>query len=104
MAAMTTSARFLLKPPFTSYQFDQAYDEMFEAPGVPRPHYQALYRTLLELPPEEMRKQQQAANILSSSGHHLHGIRPQGGHGAIFPNDLLPRIIPATNGRGSSAA
>ena len=63
MSAMTASTRFLLKPPFTNYQFDPAYDEMFEAPGVPRPHYQALYQTLLELPPEEMRKSQQAADL-----------------------------------------
>ncbi len=43
-------------PPFLNYQFDDAYDEMFESPGVPRSHYQALFRTLLELPGEELRK------------------------------------------------
>ena len=53
---MTTSVSTDLKAPFFNYEFDHAYDEMFEAPGVPRPHYQALYRTLLELPPEELLK------------------------------------------------
>jgi hypothetical protein len=35
-----------------SYRFEAAYDEMFEASGVPREHYQALHKTLLGLPPE----------------------------------------------------
>jgi hypothetical protein len=56
--ALPESARALFRPPFRNYQFDAAYDEMFEGPGVPRPHYQALFQTLLELPPEEMRKSQ----------------------------------------------
>ena len=58
--ALPEPARALFRPPFRNYQFDAAYDEMFEGPGVPRSHYQALFQTLLELPPEEMRKSQQA--------------------------------------------
>ena len=53
----------LFRPPFRNYQFDAAYDEMFAAPGTPRAHYQALFQTLLELPPEELRKSQQAADL-----------------------------------------
>ena len=60
---MPESAISLSRPPFRNYQFDSAYDEMFEAPGVPRPHYKALFQTLLELPPEELRKSQQAADL-----------------------------------------
>lgn len=56
--ALPEPARALFRPPFRNYQFDAAYDEMFEGPGVPRPHYQALFQTLLELPREEMRKSQ----------------------------------------------
>ena len=96
MVAMTASARFLLKPPFTGYQFDRAYDEMFEAPGVPRPHYQALYRTLLELPPEELRSGQQAADqsfLHQGITFTVYGNKE--GTERIFPNDLLPRIIPS---------
>src|SRR5580700_12341108 len=65
-AFMTTApaiAQTSTKPPFLNYQFGRAYDEMFVGPGVPRGHYQALYRTLLESPPEELRKNQQAANL-----------------------------------------
>jgi hypothetical protein len=55
MTAAPATAQALLKPPFLNYKFGRAYDEMFERPGVPREHYQALYRTLLESPPEELR-------------------------------------------------
>src|SRR5882762_6147477 len=63
MPMLPDSVQSFSRPPFRNYQFDAAYDEMFEAPGQPRPHYQALFRTLLELPPEELRKSQQAADL-----------------------------------------
>jgi uncharacterized circularly permuted ATP-grasp superfamily protein len=61
--AVSAPAQPLLRPPFRNYQFDAAYDEMFQTPGVPRPHYQNLFQTLLELPPEQLRKSQQAADL-----------------------------------------
>src|ERR1700704_5834166 len=89
------SARALLRPPFRNYQFDAAYDEMFEAPGVPRPHYRALFQTLLELPPEEMRKSQQAADLsFLHQGITFTVYGNDEGTERVFPNDLLPRIIP----------
>jgi uncharacterized circularly permuted ATP-grasp superfamily protein len=73
----------------------RAYDEMFEAPGVPRPHYQALFQTLLELPPEEMRKSQQAADLsFLHQGITFTVYGNDEGTERVFPNDLLPRIIP----------
>ena len=63
MTAAPAAAQTSLKPPFLNYQFGRGYDEMFECQGVPREHYQALYRTLLESPPEELRKSQQAADL-----------------------------------------
>ena len=53
----------LFRPPFRNYQFDGAYDEMFASPGAPREHYKALFQTLLELPAEQLRKSQQAADL-----------------------------------------
>src|SRR5467141_2468827 len=89
------SARALFRPPFRNYQIDLAYDEMFEAPGVPRPHYQALFQTLLELPPEEMRKSQQAADLsFLHQGITFTVYGNDEGTERVFPNDLLPRIIP----------
>jgi uncharacterized circularly permuted ATP-grasp superfamily protein len=80
--------------PFANYQLDAAYDEMFSAAEAPRPQYEALYRRLLELQPNELKQRQQTADL---------GFLNQGitftvyGHGEgtekIFPYDLLPRII-----------
>ncbi len=92
---ISESARALFRPPFRNYQFDAAYDEMFEAPGVPRQHYQALFQTLLELPPEEMRKSQQAADLsFLHQGITFTVYGNDEGTERVFPNDLLPRIIP----------
>jgi len=87
-------------PPFLNYQFDEAYDEMFESPGIPRPHYQALYRTLLESPPEELGKTQQAADLsFLHEGITFTVYGQKEGTERIFPNDLLPRIIPGNEWR-----
>jgi len=77
-----------------NYQFDNAYDEMFGSPGVPRAHYQALFRTLLELPAEELRKSQQAADLsFLHQGITFTVYGNEQGTERVFPNDLLPRII-----------
>ena len=68
---------------------------MFESPGVPRLHYQALFRTLLELPGEELRKSQQAADLsFLHQGITFTVYGNEQGTERVFPNDLLPRIIP----------
>ena len=96
MKAMAPAAQYSLKLPFPNYQFGKAYDEMFTSSGVPRPHYQALYRTLLELPAEDMRKSQQAADLsFLHQGITFTVYGTKEGTERIFPNDLLPRIIPS---------
>jgi uncharacterized circularly permuted ATP-grasp superfamily protein len=68
---------------------------MFDSPGVPRSHYQALFRTLLELPAEELRKSQQAADLsFLHQGITFTVYGNEQGTERVFPNDLLPRIIP----------
>ncbi len=63
---------------------------------MPRPHYQALYRTLLESPPQELRKSQQAAELsFLHQGITFTVYGREEGTERIFPNDLLPRIIPS---------
>jgi uncharacterized circularly permuted ATP-grasp superfamily protein len=69
---------------------------MFAAPDVPRPHYQALQRTLLGLRPEELWKVQQAADLtFLQEGITFTVYGSKEGTERIFPNDLIPRIIPA---------
>jgi uncharacterized circularly permuted ATP-grasp superfamily protein len=81
--------------PFANYRFNTAYDEMFSSPGVPRDFYQALHRTLAGLPPEELRKRQQAADLtFLHEGITFTVYGTKEGTERIFPNDLLPRIIP----------
>jgi uncharacterized circularly permuted ATP-grasp superfamily protein len=100
MSALSASAHSFLMPPFSNYQFDDAYDEMFENPGVPRPHYQTLYRTLLESQPEELERTQQAADLsFLHEGITFTVYGHEEGTERIFPNDLLPRIIPGREWR-----
>ena len=83
--------------PFVNYRLNSAYDEMFGAPGIPREFYQALHRTLVGLPPEELRKSQQAADLtFLHEGITFTVYGSKEGTERIFPNDLIPRIIPAT--------
>jgi len=85
----------LFRPPFRNYQFGGAYDEMFIGPGSPRAHYKALFQSLLELPPEQLRKTQQAADLsFLHQGITFTVYGNQEGTERVFPNDLLPRIIP----------
>jgi uncharacterized circularly permuted ATP-grasp superfamily protein len=68
---------------------------MFESPGVPRSHYQTLFRSLLELPAEQLKKSQQAADLsFLHQGITFTVYGNEQGTERVFPNDLLPRIIP----------
>src|SRR5467141_2103330 len=97
MTATALPQRFRVPSSKVSYQFGTAYDEMFEAPGVPREHYQALHKTLLGLPPEELRKRQQAADLtFLHEGITFTVYGSKEGTEKIFPNDLVPRIIPSS--------
>jgi uncharacterized circularly permuted ATP-grasp superfamily protein len=79
---------------FENYWLDGAYDEMFEAANVPRAHYRALYRTLLDLPLAEMRRRKQAADIsFLHQGITFTVYGREEGTERIFPHDLLPRIV-----------
>jgi uncharacterized circularly permuted ATP-grasp superfamily protein len=97
LATAAMPARDLVYSSFVNYQLDKttlAYDEMFESPGVPRPHYRALHQTLLGLPPEELRKSQQAADLsFLHEGITFTVYGNKEGTERIFPNDLVPRII-----------
>ena len=96
MKATATPARIPLAPSFVNYKIDTAYDEMFAAPGQPREHYRALHQTLLKLPPEELRRSQQAADLaFLHEGITFTVYGSKEGTERIFPNDLLPRIIAA---------
>jgi uncharacterized circularly permuted ATP-grasp superfamily protein len=96
MTATALPLRSIIPSAFVNYQVDTAYDEMFASPGVPRHHYRALHQTLLGLPPEELRRSQQAADLaFLHEGITFTVYGSKEGTERIFPNDLLPRIIAA---------
>ncbi len=96
MTASAIPSSIHLPPSFVNYHIDNAYDEMFASPGVPRDHYRPLHQTLLKLPPEELRRSQQAADLaFLHEGITFTVYGSKEGTERIFPNDLLPRIITA---------
>ncbi|OLB46236.1 MAG: hypothetical protein AUH05_01800 [Ktedonobacter sp. 13_2_20CM_53_11] len=84
----------ILPPPFSHYTLDAAFDEMLDADGRPRPHYQELYHRLLEMPAETLYQRQQAANTaFLNQGITFTIYGDDEGTERIWPYDLLPRII-----------
>jgi len=79
---------------YEAYRVEGAYDEMLAPNGEPRPQYQQLYQTLLELTPEELQRRQQAADLsFLHQGITFTVYSDTQGTERIFPYDLLPRII-----------
>jgi uncharacterized circularly permuted ATP-grasp superfamily protein len=81
---------------FHGYTFGAAYDEMFAGPGQPRPHYQALYRRLRALAPEEARRHKAMTDLsMLQDGVGFTVYRQEEGIERVWPMDPVPRIIPA---------
>ncbi len=79
---------------FAQYDLNVGYDEMFEAKLTPRTQYEALYKRLLELPPEEFQRRQAAADTsFLNQGITFTVYGDEEGTERIFPYDLLPRVI-----------
>ncbi len=84
------------RPPFTSYQLDTAYDEMFTPLGNVREHYRVLYDRLREMGPSELLHRQRYADAaFLNQGITFTVYGEESGTERIFPYDLLPRIITA---------
>ena len=70
----------------------RAWNEMFEAPGVPRDLYAPLFRQLATLQPSELR---QRADQLSRTFRDRGVTFAHAGEERPFPLDLIPRLIAA---------
>jgi len=80
---------------FSEYEAGEFYDEMFSAPGVPRPHYQKVLERFQAMRPEEFeRKRSLAASTFLNQGITFTVYSDNQGTERIFPFDLIPRIIP----------
>jgi len=81
---------------FRGYALGAAYDEMFEAPGQPRGHYQALFRRLQGIPSAEFRRRKAMTDLsMQQDGVGFTVYRQEEGIERIWPMDPVPRIIPA---------
>ena len=90
----TSSGRSALPPPFSSYDLDIAYDEMFDEQGRPRTAYLNLFHQLLEMSSETLYQRQQAADMaFLNQGITFTVYGDEEGTERIWPYDLLPRII-----------
>ena len=77
------------------YDLGGFFDEMFEAPDRPRPHYRALAEHLAGLTAEEFEERRQtvdAAFVNQGIGFTVYG--QEDGLERIIPFDLIPRVIP----------
>lgn len=82
---------------FADYQTDGFYDEMFEAPGKVRPHYRPLLNRFQELEPDDFRRKMGVADkSFLTQGVTFTVYNNDEGTERIFPFDLIPRIIPAS--------
>jgi uncharacterized circularly permuted ATP-grasp superfamily protein len=83
-------------PLTATYDPGSFFDEMFRAPGEPRPHYRALFEQLNALTPqtfEERRKQSDIFFLYQGITFTVYSQQEEGIE-RIFPFDLIPRIIP----------
>ena len=78
------------------YDLGGFFDEMFESPGRPRPHYRQLYESLAGLMPATLEERSRVASsffLTQGIGFTVYG--DEQGTERIFPFDLVPRIVPA---------
>src|SRR6266852_1882756 len=82
------------QPVLHNYLLDGAYDETFESPGKPRPHYAPLLEMFASLPADEIRRRKHSADLsFLNQGITFTVYGREEGTERIFPHDLLPRII-----------
>jgi len=78
----------------SQYEFGSGYDEMFEAPGVPRAHCRAVFDALESLGPGDLNEARQRADLaFVNLGITFTVYSESEGIERIFPFDLVPRVI-----------
>lgn len=81
---------------FDTYQTLGPWDELFEAPGVPRPAFRPFYEALTQIGSRDyVRLQKEAEQALVRTGITFVVYGDKDGQEKIMPFDLLPRIVTA---------
>ncbi|GMV99853.1 MAG: hypothetical protein AMXMBFR84_09920 [Candidatus Hydrogenedentota bacterium] len=79
------------------YRMDGFYDELVEGPGLPRQGMEALFQKMAEFGPEEvLRRQKDAEALMFRLGITFNVYGDERREERIFPFDLIPRIITAS--------
>ena len=82
---------------FEGYETGAFFDEMFVAPGEPRPHYAKLFEMLASMPPAQFEDRRNLADIAFLLQGITFTVYSDGtGTERLFPFDLIPRILPHT--------
>lgn len=80
----------------SDYIVDAGYDEMFESPGVPRPHYREIVEFLQSSTSDDLAERQRRADMAFLNAGITFTVYSEGaGVERIFPFDLIPRVLPA---------
>ncbi len=83
---------------FSSYQTEGFFDELFASDGQARPHARLLVETIESLSEGHLLRYQHAAErLLLQMGITFNVYGDSAGAERIFPFDLVPRIIPASD-------
>ena len=81
----------------TQYDTGGFYDEMFDTSGAPRPEARLLLDTLQSLEQGQLQRcQKSAERLLVQLGITFNVYGDAAGTERVFPFDLIPRIVPAT--------
>ncbi len=79
---------------FDNYEIGDFFDEMFAAPGEPRPGAEVIIDRFDRMPLEELKRRQEAAEkTLLQMGITFSVYDDDQGTERIFPFDILPRVI-----------
>jgi uncharacterized circularly permuted ATP-grasp superfamily protein len=82
---------------FDDYPLAEPFDEMFSAPGQPRPHYATLLRQLREMGGERFRRVKAMTDLsMLQDGVGFTVYRQEEGIERVWPMDPVPRIIPGS--------
>ena len=82
---------------FDKYEVDGLFDEMFEGTAKPRPHYAPVALKLKDLGPTAFNRRVRMADVtFRNQGITFTVYSDKRGVEKIFPFDLVPRIIPAS--------
>ena len=80
---------------FEQYDIGGLYDEMFASPGVPRPHYSAVFERLAALDRNAFDTRRRMADLsFRNQGITFTVYSDKNNVERIFPFDLVPRIVP----------